>query len=111
KHHKLIIVGRFLGAEAFRAMGFERLWAARWEYSVQVSRNCCAHAYAHNRGRATQPRIKVDIRAHPPKQHPTANTEIDACSREIAEAQMGKRFEPRYDCEAKGEPEEQNYRD
>ena len=56
-----------------------------------------------------QPRIKVDITARPPKQQPTSETEIDAGPDEIAEAQVGDRFEPRYDCEAKGKPEEQHY--
>ena len=72
-------------------------------------RECPECAYAYNHGRAMQPRIKVDVRAHPPKQQPASNGEPGSGSGKIAEAQMGNRFEPRYYCEAKGEPEKQHH--
>jgi len=109
KRDKLIVVGRCLGAEAGWPTGFERLWPAWWNYSVQVSHKRCGHAHSHNRGRATQPAIKVDVRAHPPKQHSAANTEPERSPHKISKAQMGNRFEPRDYCEAKGEPKEQHY--
>jgi hypothetical protein len=69
---------------------------------------CSECAYAYDHGRATQPRVKVDVRVHPPKQSSTSKREPDAGSDKLAEAQMGNRFEPRYDCEAEGEPEKQH---
>ena len=36
---------------------------------------CPERAYAYDYGRAVQPRIKVDIRAHPPKQQPAPDAE------------------------------------
>ena len=76
---------------------------------VVEPRECSERAYAYDHGRATQPRIKVDILIEPPKQHSTPNAEPDAGPGEIADAQMGDRLEPRPDGEAKGEPEEQHH--
>ena len=80
---------------------------------VVEPRERCEHAYAYDHGRATQPFIEVPgVRDHfcalPPEQHPAPNAEPDGGPDEIAEAQMDDRLEPRYYCEAKGEPEEQH---
>jgi hypothetical protein len=93
----------------------------KWRGSLHCSpmpvvepRECSERAYAYYHGRATQPRIKIDILIEPPKQHSAPNAEPDGASGEIAEAQMGDRFEPRYYCETKADPierhDDQDYR-
>ena len=70
---------------------------------------CPERAYAHNDGRSTQPRIKVDILIEPPKQHAGPKGKPDGGSNELKLAQAKDYLEPAPYGEHEAEPIEQQH--
>src|SRR5262249_36910084 len=105
KHHKLIVVGRRLG----RCPCWHRWYPLHRLPLRAIPSKCPERAHSYNHSRSMYPRIKVDVRVHPPKQHSGPKGKPDGGSNELKLAQAKDYLEPAPYGEHEAEPIERHH--